>query len=73
MINIANVTGYGEIRKMLSDKLTKYLEENGDPRELQGEMKWLGAPYYAEKDFNPRPSEEARQLLQLKEEYSYID
>lgn len=73
MINIADVADYSDIRKTLSDKLTKYLQENGDPRELGGEMKWLGAPYFAEKDFNPRPSEEARQLLNLKEEYSYID
>ena len=73
MINIADDAEYSDISKMLSDKLTKYLQENGDPRELGGEMKWLGAPYYAEKDFNPRPSEEARQALNLKEEYSYID
>ena len=73
MINIADVVDYDDIRNMLSDKLTKYLQENGDPRELGGEMKWLGAPYYAEKDFNPRPSDEARRVLNLKEEYSYID
>jgi arylsulfatase A-like enzyme len=73
MINIVDVTDYSDIRKMLSDRLTKYLQENGDPRELGGEMKWLGAPYYAEKDFYPRPSDVARQALNLKEEYSYID
>jgi arylsulfatase A-like enzyme len=73
MINISDVAEYGEVRKMLSDKLTEYLIENGDPRELGGEMKWLGAPYYAQKDFTPRPSEEARRALNLKEEYSYID
>jgi hypothetical protein len=73
MINVADDAEYSDISKMLSDKLTKYLQENGDPRELGGEMKWLGAPYYAEKDFNPRPSEKARQALNLKEEYSYID
>jgi hypothetical protein len=73
MNNVAGNSEYDEVRKMLSDKLTKYLEENGDPRELGGEMKWLGAPYYAEKDFNPRPSEEARQALNLEEEYNYID
>ena len=73
MSNVAGDKGYAEVRKMLSDKLTNYLRENGDPRELGGEMKWLGAAYFAEKDFNPRPSEEARQALNLKEEYSYID
>jgi len=73
MNNISDVAEYSEVRKMLSDKLTEYLIENGDPRELGGEMKWLGAPYYAQKDFTPRPSEEARRALNLKEEYSYID
>jgi N-sulfoglucosamine sulfohydrolase len=73
MINIADDAAYSDISKMLSDKLTQYLQGNGDPRELGGEMKWLGAPYYAEKDFNPRPNEVARQALNLEEEYSYID
>jgi len=73
MINIADDVEYSVSCKMLSDKLTLYLQENGDPRELGGEMKWLGAPYYAEKDFNPRPNEAARQALNLEEEYSYID
>jgi len=36
-------------------------------------MKWIGAPYYAEKDIYPRPSEEAQRELQLKEEYSYVE
>jgi len=73
MVNIAGLADYKDIRKMLSEKLAKYLRENGDPRELGGEMKWLGAPYYAEKDFHPRPSDEARQALNLEEEYSYTD
>ena len=64
---------FEEVRKKLSDKLTEHLRQNGDPRELGGEMKWLGAPYFAEKDFRPKPSEEARQALNLEEEYSYID
>jgi arylsulfatase A-like enzyme len=73
MVNIADATEYSEVRKMLSDKLTKHLIENGDPRELGVEMKWLGAPYFAEKDKTPKPSEEARKELDLREEYSYID
>lgn len=71
MTNVAGSESYQEIKKELSGKLTKYLRENGDPRELGGEMKWIGAAYYAEKDFRPRPSEEARRELQLEEEYSY--
>jgi arylsulfatase A-like enzyme len=73
MTNIANSPAYSGIKEMLSDKLTKHLRENGDPRELGGEMKWLGARYFAEKDMTPRPSEEARSDLNLQEEYSYID
>jgi len=60
-------------RFKLSDKLSEYLKTNGDPRELGGEMKWQGAKYFAEKDFYPRPSEEARKALNLEEEYSYVD
>ena len=44
--------------------------DHGDPPELGREMKWIGAPYYAEKDFNPKPSEHARSELYLDEEYS---
>ncbi len=73
MVNLADVAEYSEVRKMLSARLTEHLKENGDPRELGGTMKWLGAPYYAEKDFRPRPSEEARSELNLEEEYSYTD
>lgn len=71
MINVADVESYREVRDKLSEKLTSHLKELGDPRELGGEMKWLGAAYYADKDKNPRPSEEAQGELQLKEEYSY--
>ena len=71
MINIADLSEYTDIKEMLSAKLTNHLKENGDSRELGGEMKWIGAPYYAEKDKTPRPSERARTELNLKEEYSY--
>ena len=73
MINIAQEAEYREIKEMLSDKLTRHLKENGDPRELGGEMKWIGAPYYAERDKTPTPSEEARSALNLEEAYSYMD
>ena len=53
--------------------LSKYLKANGDPRELGGDMKWLGAKYFAEKNFYPQPSEEAQRELNLDEKYSYID
>jgi len=71
MINVADMASYKENKEELSKKLTTYLKEYGDPREVGGEMKWIGAAYFAEKDKNPRPSEEAQRELQLKEEYSY--
>jgi arylsulfatase A-like enzyme len=71
MNNVAGLEEYAEAKEQLSAKLTSYLRDTGDPRELGGEMKWIGAPYYAEKDFNPRPSEEAKRVLQLEDEYSY--
>lgn len=73
MNNVANEEGYGDIKNQLADKLTHYLVEQKDPRETGGEMKWMGAPYYAEKDKRPQPGEEARKELNLKEEYSYVD
>ncbi len=73
MNNVAHSGGYEEVRAMLSDKLTDYLMAQGDPRELGGEMKWLGAPYYADKDKTPQPSEASQRELNLEEEYSYID
>lgn len=73
MNNVAGLDKYGDVKAKMSDRLTKYLQDHGDPRELGGEMKWIGAPYYAEKDFNPKPSEDARRELNLEEEYSYVD
>ncbi len=73
MNNVAYSKKYEDEKEILSDKLSEYLKANQDPRELGGEMKRLGAKYFAEKDFYPRPSEEARKELGLEEEYSYIE
>ncbi len=73
MHNIAYSDQYKNDKEALSGKLTEYLKVNGDPRETGEEMKWIGAPYYAEKDKYPRPGEEARKELNLKEEYSYVE
>lgn len=73
MNNVASAEKYQKEKNILSEKLTDYLKAAGDPRELGGEMKWLGAKYFAEKDFYPQPSDEAQKELNLKEEYSYID
>ena len=73
MNNVASSEEYILIKEEIASKLTAYLKEQADPRELGGEMKWLGAPYYAEKDKNPKPSEESQKALNLEEEYSYIE
>jgi N-sulfoglucosamine sulfohydrolase len=73
MKNVAYEKNYIETKEMLSVKLTNYLKEQGDPRELGTEMKWKGAPYYAEKDKTPQPSEESQKMFNLEEEYSYIE
>jgi arylsulfatase A-like enzyme len=71
--NVAGLPEYDKVMNRLSEKLTNHLKKYGDPRETDGEIIWDKAPYYAEKDFVVRPSEEARKLLNLEEEYSYID
>jgi arylsulfatase A-like enzyme len=71
--NVSNVESYAATKQSLSDQLDDYLIETKDPRLVGGEMKWIGAKYYATRDFNPKPSEEAREALGLKESYSYVD
>ncbi len=72
MNNVAYSERYKHVKEKLAVKLSAYLKANSDPRELGLKMKWLGTRYYAEKDFYPRPSEEAIKELKLEEEYSYI-
>jgi arylsulfatase A-like enzyme len=71
--NVATLDTYASAKQMLSEKLDNYLIETNDPRLTGGEMKWIGAKYYAAKDFRPEPSNTAREALGLKESYSYID
>lgn len=73
MKNVVAVEEYQKDREMLAEKLDTYLRETKDPRLVGGEMKWIGAKYFAEKDFRPAPSENAIKELGLDEEYSYID
>ena len=73
MKNVVYSEEYREIKEKLSNILTKYLIEQMDPRETGGEMKWINAPYYADKDKRPTPGEEAQKELNLKAEYSYIE
>lgn len=73
MKNVVEVEAYRKDREILAEKLDTYLRETKDPRLVGGEMKWIGAEYFAKKDFHPAPSENAIKELGLDEEYSYID
>lgn len=73
MVNVAQDPNYKETLSLLSEKLTAHLKKTGDPRELGGEMKWLDADYFAEKDKTPTPGQTAIDALGLDEEYSYIE
>lgn len=69
--NVAGDVNYRAVRDEMAGRLNDFLTETGDPRVVGGDKKWLGAKYYATRDFNPRPSEAARELLGLEEEYAY--
>lgn len=73
MKNVAYADNYKTIKDELAETLTQYLIAQEDPRETGTPMKWLNAPYYAEKDKHPKPSAEAIRALGLKEEYSLVD
>lgn len=73
MDNVAGKAEYQDALQHLSIKLTEHLKATGDPRELGLEMKWKNAEYFADKDKYPRPGEKAIELLQLEEEYTYVD
>jgi len=71
--NVADDPVYAEQKEKINHRLISYLKETGDPRETGGEMKWLGAQYFATRDFNPRPCQEAIDTLGLEEVYYYND
>ena len=69
--NVAEDESYEAAKEKMAQRMNDFLEETGDPRVVGGDMKWLGAKYYATRDFNPKPSEAAQELLGLEEEYFY--
>ena len=71
MNNVAGSPEFKEVKDLLCGNLTNYLKVQGDPRELGGRMKWMGAPYYAKT--TAYPSEQAQRELNLEPEYSYTD
>ena len=73
MTNVAAEPEYEKVKTGLAERLTAHLKATGDPRETGAEMKWVGAQYFAEKDFHPEPSDEAREALGLEERYNWVD
>lgn len=72
MVNVAQDANYKQQFDALKKQMNDYLAKTGDPRINGGELKWEGAPYYAEKDKHPRPSRTSIDKLGLEEEYSYV-
>jgi hypothetical protein len=70
--NVAKKADYQAIKKMLSQKLDAYLTKTADPRVIGGEMKWLGAKYFSERDKRPSPSKHSQEVFSLKPSYSYL-
>ena len=73
MNNVANVDKYKPNLETMSNRLKSYLVKTQDPRELNQKFNWDNAPYYKDRDKKPRPSKKAREMLGLKEEYSYLN
>ncbi len=73
MRNVATRADYQEAKKTLADQLNAYLKDTNDPRITGGEMHWIGADYFADRDKTPTPSPSLRRELNLKEEYSYVE
>lgn len=69
--NLSNSKDHQELLKALSHQLTSYLVRTQDPREAGSGFDWDGAPYYKDRDKNPRPSKKAIEILGLEEEYNY--
>ncbi len=73
MNNVAGDPAYRQAKQELAGQLSEYLERTGDPRRIGGEMKWLGAEYFAERDKTPEPGANAIEALGLEERYSYVE
>ena len=71
--NLAYQENYASIKEDLVKQLDSYLIKTKDPRILGQEMKWEKGEYYEKADFTPRPGQEAREKLNLDEEYNYFE
>ena len=73
LVNVVDKPEYGEHKEKLTKRLEVYLRETKDPRILGGGLKWEAGEYYQKVDFKPRPSPDAIEKLNLKEEYNYFE
>lgn len=73
IINLANKKEYHHEKEKLKQRLIAYLKSTGDPRFTGGSIIWDESTYYQKRDFNPKPSEEARKALNLEKEYHYFE
>ena len=69
--NVAYEEEYAQKKAELNLQLIQYLTATQDPRVVDGEMKWIGSEYFAERDKNPKPSPTLQEELNLEEEYHY--
>ncbi|GAA4439576.1 sulfatase [Ravibacter arvi] len=70
-VNLAQDSRYRKTKNSLNRQLTAYLKKTNDPRMTGEDLIWDKATYYEPRDFTPRPSEQARKALHLKEVYDY--
>ena len=73
MLNVAEWPEYRNTKETLAERLDEYLLKTEDPRMLGKPLKWESGEYYQKIDFKPRPSLEAIEKLNLKEEYDYFE
>ena len=72
LTNVAALPEYAALKQQLSDQLTKYLRESGDPRETDKPFDWDAAEYYQKRDLRPRPNKTAIEALGLEVAYDYL-
>ena len=73
MVNVAGRAEYQNTKETLAERLDHYLMKTEDPRLVGKPMKWENGEYYKKVDFNPHPSPDAIEKLNLEEEYNYFE
>lgn len=71
--NVAESEAYREVFQRLSVQLTDHLIATKDPRETGQDYDFDAGIYFKDRDKHPKPSEEAKKRLNLKDEYRYLE